>query len=236
MGYIVAIPTNRNIELLDPLLGMLERQQRCPQFRVIVIDNATPLQLGETRVLKWRVSVEVIRLSDCGLARARNAALEAARDGDVVIFLDDDMAINAGFVAAYAEAFEQDGSLDAAGGPIVSVLPDRRPFWFRGRFRSFLGHHQRDPGYVYGRDTPFGGNFAVRKQRDVISFNPSFGLGGGQGRLGEEVQFFRVNQFSRVVYVEKATAYHIVSRNQLQFTWFLKRLWSQLKTRRAMRT
>ena len=78
-------------------------------------------------------NVRLVRSSPPGLAAARNAGVRAGR-GDIVLFLDDDVAVGPGLVEAHRGAYQNPGvgavagSLDdpdfVPGGPAVSSFDE----------------------------------------------------------------------------------------------------------------
>lgn len=236
MSLIVAIPTNRPGRHLEPLLAMLSRQVGCAPFAVIVVNDSQLHWEFRHDLVESFLRFEIISAAGRGLACARNTALDAAHDNEIVVFIDDDMKIDADFVSAYSDAFANDSNLDAAGGPIVPIFPNKKPLWIFGKLHEFLGYHNRKVGHMYVHDTPFGGNFAVRKVSNLIPFDGAFGLGGLRGLLGEEVRFFQANSFRHVVYVHRAICRHSVTPAQLKVRWHLRRLWAQVRTRVALQS
>lgn len=233
MPLVLAVPTldghHRVLRLLQSICG----QYLPAGLKVLIVDNASNPPLDLAGLPLPDAPIRILRTERRGLSIARNAALAECRAGDVIIFVDDDMILGEGFFSHYEETF-RDPAVEAAGGQIVPVFPQRKPPWYFGRFRSFYGFHKRFPGYRYAGDTPYGGNFGVRYRGDLRPFSPEFGLGGGQGILGEEVAFFRLNEFNAVVYIDEAVAFHHVESRNCTFRWFLRRLGGVLRTRIRM--
>jgi hypothetical protein len=65
---------------------------------------------------------------DEGLAAARNEALDRC-DGEVLAFVEDDVAVEPGWLAALEEAWAAPGAahLGCVGGPLVPAPPPRGP-------------------------------------------------------------------------------------------------------------
>lgn len=118
----IVIPTHNKLSLLRRTLHSLEQQDTpLSNVEVLVVDDgssdgtaaflaayAGPLPLTAVRQDHNR-----------GRAAARNAALHRAT-GDLVVFLDDDMEVNAGFVAAHA-AFHSEGPARVGIGNVVNA-------------------------------------------------------------------------------------------------------------------
>ncbi len=103
----VLIPTYNRPNHLAEVLAALEAQaERETPFRVIVVDDgsAPPATIPRTGL-----DVQLVALpANRGRAAARNAGLDAV-ETPLVIFLDDDMRPQAGFVRAYVRSVDPDG-------------------------------------------------------------------------------------------------------------------------------
>jgi glycosyltransferase involved in cell wall biosynthesis len=98
------VPTHGKLPLLRRTLASLARQvPGTPAFEVIVIDDASPDDTPAfLAAYDGPLSLRPVRQeSNRGRAAARNAGLRIA-SGELVIFLDDDMEVVPGFVAAHA--------------------------------------------------------------------------------------------------------------------------------------
>jgi GT2 family glycosyltransferase len=130
----VIIPTrNRPSQLAETLACIARQSLTRDAYEIIVVDDrSTPPVAGldGTGLPECRL----LRLEGVERSAARNAGAEAAR-GDLLVFLDDDMSVEAGFLEAHLQAHaEWPGAL--AVGRVR--LPDealRTPF---GRFRQDL--------------------------------------------------------------------------------------------------
>lgn len=105
----VVVPTYRQPDLLRALLDSLAAQEvPAGGAEVLVVDDgspefgaaATPLTAGPLPV-RW-----VRHPRNLGRARARNSGIRHAR-GEIVVFLDGDMAVAPGFLRAHAEFHAQ---------------------------------------------------------------------------------------------------------------------------------
>lgn len=128
-----------------------------------------------------------------GLSNARNCGVAEAR-GTYICWTDDDVVIDARWLAGYAAAFVRHPEAGFFGGPIEPVLEGEPPQWFRENY-GLLSHMlaERNLGSDVFRlgsrdDTmPFGANYAVRTelQRRHL-YDPNLGVAPHQRRLGEE--------------------------------------------------
>lgn len=164
-----------------------------------------------------------------GLSRARNRAVDAA-NGDYIIWTDDDVIVDPGWLAAYAEAFRRWPEAAVFGGPITPRFDAPVPKWFSEgeRILSVMvaatdfgdGNLSLLPGdqhLPYGR-LPLGPNFAVRAaEQRAFRYNIELGHGPAQKRRGEEIDVVeRILKSGAVGYwVPQAKVEHCFSREQL---------------------
>lgn len=109
------VPTYNKLALLRETLATLEGEP-AERFEVVVASDGspddTPAFLGAYR--PPYPFTPVVLAQNVGRAAARNAAIEKTRN-EVVIFLDDDMRVEPGFVAAHL-AFHAEGGAERRGG------------------------------------------------------------------------------------------------------------------------
>jgi GT2 family glycosyltransferase len=139
-----------------------------------------------------RAGVTVLEEPRPGLSRARNRALAACADDDVIAFVDDDAIVGAGWLEALREAWERaDARVACIGGPIRPRYVGSRPAWLSDRLEPILttldyGPQARDLDpfvtTVYGANV----SFRAGPLRDVGGFDPGLGHGGRRTGFGEE--------------------------------------------------
>lgn len=158
-----------------------------PNFEVVVVDNAA------TTLDTWRAvealadpRVRVIHASVPGLAAARNRGLETATH-DVVAFTDDDVVVDAHWLAALVRPLADPDVACVTGlvPPAQLRTEAQCDFEQRVHWTSTIGrrnYRRHDPGH--GKLFPFrvadygtGANFAIRR-------SVSFQLGGFDEALG----------------------------------------------------
>jgi glucosyl-dolichyl phosphate glucuronosyltransferase len=134
-----------------------------------------------------------------GLSSARNRALAEAT-GEYILWTDDDVFVDDGWLGGYVQAFRRWPDADVFGGPIEPLFEGKPPNWIL-RLLDRIGH-------VYGRQTfgnqpvalcaestsdgPYGGNMAMR--REVLlrfPFDPNLGVRHGVYGIGEETEVIR---------------------------------------------
>ncbi|MEB3196895.1 MAG: glycosyltransferase family A protein [Candidatus Sericytochromatia bacterium] len=161
----VAIPTYMRGDVLIATLKQVLQQQP-PADEVLVIDQ-TPAHLPEVaaQLQAWadREALRWIRQSPANLPAARNRALRETRC-EAVVFIDDDVVLEPGFLAAHRAALADPG-VDAVAGKVVQARGWNHP-------KPPAGGWPRELDYFYFQldsDTPArgianfpGGNHAIR--------------------------------------------------------------------------
>jgi glycosyltransferase involved in cell wall biosynthesis len=125
----VVIATKDRVAFLERTLDSLAAQREAPPFEVIVVDNGSrdaTSELVTARSTEVAFALLLVRVPQPNRGAARNAGIAAAT-GDVVVFVDDDVWLPEGFLAAHAAA--QRGVFPlVVSGPIVNVPDyDARP-------------------------------------------------------------------------------------------------------------
>lgn len=111
MFVSVVIPTYNRLPILQKCLQALEQQQLVEPiagYEVVLVDDgstdATVSWLAENG--QHVPHVRLIQQEHGGPAAGRNRGVEAAR-GDVIVFIDSDLVVTPGFLAAHALALEK---------------------------------------------------------------------------------------------------------------------------------
>ena len=130
-----------------------------------------------------------------GLSHARNRAIEAAK-GDYIIWTDDDVVVDPGWLAAYAEAFARWPEAAVFGGRIIPRYETPVVEWVANAGAALAGPYAvRDFGDQPMRLTPagyrlpYGANFAVRgAEQKANRYDPDLGVGPGRNRMADELE------------------------------------------------
>jgi len=218
----VVIPTRNRAHYLPDCLASLAAQETSASFEVIVVDNASEDETAEIargwaeRDPRFR-SIEQERL---GRAAALNAGLTVAR-GELLVFTDDDVYVQQGFVESYRRFFAaHPESPIFAGGAIHSVPTGIDwPSWFSPRAARSLILVDWGVERVLGPgETVWGGNTAVpRRVFDALGpWNEEMGVRGthrpsiDRPELNEDLEFEdRVRAAGgRVWFVADAIVHH----------------------------
>ncbi|MGH7120212.1 MAG: glycosyltransferase family 2 protein [Acetobacteraceae bacterium] len=166
-------------------------------WEVVVVNNGCTDHTSEVVAqfanrLPLRLEVEPER----GLSRARNCAVDAAQ-GDYMVWTDDDVVLDPGWLAGYTSAFRRYPTAAVFGGPVFPRYEPPVPRWIlesetmlRGVFGNWnIGDQERplwDAKNVYYM--PCGPNFALRTaEQRKFRYNLQLGMAPGQNRRGEEI-------------------------------------------------
>jgi len=190
----VAICTWNRSQLLEQTLERMADALVVPpdlEWEIVVIDNgstdATPRVIDRFR---GRLPLRSAEEPERGLSRARNRAIAEAK-GRHIVWTDDDVLVEPGWLAAYREAFRRHPEASVFGGVIEPWSAGEMPAWLRAAWPEFRSAYAaRDLGPAEIRLTPsilpYGANMAVRaeEQRQYL-FDAELGHRGA-GRLGGE--------------------------------------------------
>lgn len=219
---------------LESLTGLA-----CPPdlaYEILVIDNNSG---GETREVFERyretlgTRLRYVFESRQGLSHARNrAAKEAA--GDIVSYIDDDVKVEPGWLAAVAAAFEKYAPA-IVGGRSYLIYPSARPAWLPDRGEGLLSRLDYGDEAIVDTDRQlFGLNFSVKKEwlEKAGGFDGVLGRCGRSLRSGEEMDLQkRIRaQGGIAVYEPRAIVGHVVSVERLKKRWLLRRFFAAGRT------
>jgi glycosyltransferase involved in cell wall biosynthesis len=224
---VVVCTHNRADVLGDALRSLVEDGSETPR-EVVVVDNAstdgTPEvceKIQSASSVPFRYVVE----SRLGLANARNTGVAAAA-GEVILFTDDDVIVEKGWVDALCRPFSET-DVGAVGGRVLPLWPAPPPPWMLGPpadaaalpdFGTEPHDMPNDPSRL-----PVGANMAVRGdllRRMDPPFDSGLGVVGGLRIDGEEILLMQqIRSQHRVVYVPDAVIHHRVDPRRIDMDW-----------------
>jgi GT2 family glycosyltransferase len=218
----VVICTKDRPEVLAACLESLEGQTRHPEEIVVVDASAAPARDTLDRLVARMPECRVARIAAApGLPRQRNIGARATT-GALVVYLDDDVVLEPGYLAAIARTFEDDRGkqIGGAGGAQIPDPTPRDRFLRRAACRLFLldtygrGVVKRSgyPDHVFSPRSSMevevlsGCNMAYRREvLDALHFDER--LTGYA--LGEDLQFsYRVSRRWKLMLVPEARLDH----------------------------
>jgi glycosyltransferase involved in cell wall biosynthesis len=129
-----------------------------------------------------------------GHSNARNRAVDVAQ-GEYIVWTDDDVVVDAGWLQAYAEAFHRWPEAAIFGGRIVPRFEPPVPKWLVESLPVLGGpyavrdfdDHVRPLSVAEEGHLPFGANFAIRTiEQRAFRYDPNLGLTPNRRRISEE--------------------------------------------------
>ena len=166
-------------------------------WQLIVIDNnSTDATPDVIKAFTGRLPLRSAFEPRPGQANARNRAL-AETSAEYLIWTDDDVLVDGGWLAAYARAFAAHPDAAFFGGPVEPWFEGEPPRWLRDHWEEvasvFAVRQLGDTAFALdAQRVPYGANFAVKVaiQRSY-PYDPSLGLRPGSEVRGEETQNLR---------------------------------------------
>ena len=239
----VVIPTYRRPDCVLTALESVIAQQPDFPFEVLVLDNGCEKALeAQVRAVAMRTAIGVhyIAVTRIGLHNGRHTGALNAK-AEIVVFIDDDIVADQGWLQAIVDAFE-DPSVCVAGGPILPLYRGDQPAWLEAFWRHSKGNKKwcgpltlMDYGEQECNIDPrliWGANFAIRKARLIAlgGFHPD-GFpwelrryrGDGETALSRAVR----GQGLRGVYQPRAVVYHAIPADRLTPEYFERRYFLQ---------
>lgn len=198
MRVTVVICTRDRGEMLRQTLEQMTRLQIPGDtvWELLVIDNGTTTATEKVVAgFTSRLPLRWVPEPRGGLSHARNRAVREAT-GEYIVWTDDDVLVDQGWLAAYREAFALWPEASIFGGPIAPWFEGAPPAWLRrtlprigGAFALLDLGPDTGPLAAEGLRIPFGANYAVRsvEQRQHL-YEMSLGRQPGNTEIvGEEV-------------------------------------------------
>lgn len=233
----IIICTYNRSELLSEALDSLAKQVDSPNiFEVIVVDNNSTddtRDVVESKVSGYPTSLSYVYEGRQGLSYARNTGIERAK-GEIIVFTDDDVEAEAGWLDAIVAAFDSP-DIACAGGPIRPIWPFAKPEWLTERWQVYLGVYEYEDAVesreLHGPCYPCGVNIAFRKSvfSEVGMFSTDLGRIGTLLLSNEESRVCNLIERAgkRIRFAPQAIMYHKMAAARLTKQWFYHRLYWQ---------
>jgi glycosyltransferase involved in cell wall biosynthesis len=190
---------NRGESLKRTLCSLVsQRGIESESIEVLVVDNnSTDITPRVLEAFQKQLLIRSVTEIHQGLAAARNrAAVEFG--GDVILFTDDDVRLEQGWLAAYQDAISRFPNAEYFGGRILPDWWPAKPRWIGDEplplidgVLVWFDHGVETRLFRATEPVPFGASFAVKRSlfEKIGSFRVDLGTGGtGLGR-GEETEF-----------------------------------------------
>ncbi|WP_096788019.1 glycosyltransferase [Rhodobacter sp. CZR27] len=222
----IVLCTRNRAEQLGRTLRTAERMQRpAADWEILIVDNASTDRTAEVvAAFSGRLPIRRILEPVPGLSHARNRGLSEAQ-GRYICWTDDDVLVDRGWLAAYADAFRRHPGASFFGGRVEPVFDGEVPGWVSGNrdlLRFLMAERDLSPTeLVFERgsvDLPFGANFAVRTdEQRRHRYDPELGVAPGRPRLGEEttVLLAILEAGGRGIWIPDALVRHVIPAERL---------------------
>jgi len=202
----VIVPSHNRLALLERCIGALRAQaQDAAQFELIVADDGSSDDTAAAvEQLETPFPLRVLRLEKVGKSKALNAAIEVA-EGDVCLFLDDDVIASRELVVEHLAAHRENGMTVGIGA--LTQQPPTASDWYAHSFAKAWNDHYRRLAERRRPDwsASYGGNLSVPR-RALLA------VGGFAADLevSEDTELgFRLERHGyRVRYLPRAHAVH----------------------------
>ena len=207
-GPTVAVitPTHNRHASIERTVRSLSAQAHVPELiEIIVVADGCSDRTREIAGVRWPVPVRVIEQTRRGPAAARNRGAAAAT-ADILIFLDDDIEVWPGFVAAHLRAHGDD-PVRVVIGYLPPELQERRDFFaimLRGWWEAMFDP-MRDPGHRFSYSDLLSGNFSIRRSlfEQIGGFNELLHC-----HEDYELGFRLIGAGARLAFAEGAAGWH----------------------------
>jgi glycosyltransferase involved in cell wall biosynthesis len=228
----VLIATRDRAALLSETLHTITCQIDPGQaVEIVVVDNGSvddTLGVIELAATRSPIPITHLREERPGKSHALNAGVARAR-GDLLVFTDDDVLADRGWLSAYASAFDSTGA-DFAAGRILPLWEAAPPRWLSPALYGVLAipdggrERLRIAKGVNEAIMPLGANMAVRRHvlDRIGGWNPDLGKLQGTLRTGEDHEFAlkMIAAGYEGVYEPRASVQHRVPADRLQLKYF----------------
>jgi GT2 family glycosyltransferase len=218
----IVIATHARPESLARLIASLAPQMRAGDHQLFIAENGTPSPAPLDRSA-FNTEVEIVHLHESlpGKCRVQNHAIAAAR-GDLIVFLDDDLAVAEGYVGAVEQFFDSYPRFAAMKG---RVLPAEDPVAKVGATAPYLDLPIADHGdQVVEMRGVLGANMAFRASalRQVGHFDERL----GPGAAGHEEETEMAQRLRRaglhIGYAPRALVWHEVDPSRADRDRFIR--------------
>jgi len=198
MRIEVAICTWNRSPLLQQTLSRLERLRADDvDWQLLVVDNnSTDATADVLRSFARRLPLRSVFEPNPGLSNARNRAVSEVR-GEYLVWTDDDVLVDEGWLEAYARAFRRWPDAAFFGGPVEPWFENTPPTWLVDHWPTVaVAYAVRQFGdEPFPFDTsrvPYGANCAFKAEvQRAHTYDPSLGRRPDSHVSGEEADLMR---------------------------------------------
>ncbi len=239
VSLTIAVLTYRRpseIAALLPVLVDVSREVESLGYAagVLVVDNDAA---GSARLTAAAFAADGVRYvveSEPGISAARNRALRESVGSDLLAFIDDDERPEPGWLPALLTTLVNSGATGVAG-PVRSNFPDSMHPWVAaGEFMNRRHRAATQTGEVVAVAATNNLLLDLREiERLDLSFDPAFGLTGGEDTLFTRTLAARGG---RIVWCREAVVLDEVADDRVSTAWLLRRAFSHGNTETRVAT
>ena len=236
---VIVCTHNKSGSLRRSIASILSCANGRDLYEAIVVDNASTDDTA--RVVRELIdehgdrAVRYVREERLGLHYARHAGAHAARS-PLLLYTDDDVEVEPGWVQAYVAAFDAHPEMVAAGGPALAKWEVEPPSWLAGIVRADLAARRMcselslidlRADFTPAGGTFFGLNMAIRHEalREFGGFQPEFFgervVGAGEWGLYWVMQ----HAGASIGYVPQARVWHRIPPSRMRPEYFERWAW-----------
>jgi GT2 family glycosyltransferase len=201
----IVIPTRARLPYLEVALASIAPAAEAAGVEVLVVDDGGASPQARALVERFGARYEP-HARPLGLNAARNTGVEHT-SGELIVFVDDDIEAEPGWLAALLDAARAHPEVDVFTGPIRARLEGRPPRTC-GREQPpitalELGEHDTEAAFAWGA------NMTVRRSaiERVGPFDPLIEVGGGDEQEWQE-RLRAESPAKRTLYVAGAAVAH----------------------------
>ncbi|MTD43047.1 glycosyltransferase [Conexibacter sp. W3-3-2] len=226
-SVVIAAYTLDRWDDLQRAVASLRAQEPAPHEIIVAVDGNPELLERVRATLPDVIAVENDR--HAGAGGARNAG-SAVATGEVLAFIDDDVHVAPGWLAALHELFA-DPTVLGAGGPIRPDWATARPAWFPPEFDWVVGCTFRgSPQEAATVRNLIAANMTMRRDRfeQLGGFRTGFGKVGTRSAPEETDLCIRAGQRwpdAQWRFEPTAAVWHAVPAGRTEPRYFLRRCW-----------
>jgi GT2 family glycosyltransferase len=218
----IIIATHARPESLARLLASLAPQMRADDHEVFIAENGTPSPTPiDPATVETDAPIKHLHEPQPGKCRVQNRAIAAAR-GEIIVCLDDDLAVAEGYVAAVERFFQDQPQFAAMKG---RILPAEDPAEKVGPMAPYLDLPIVDHGdKVIEVRGVLGANMAFRASalQQVGRFDERLGPGACGHEEETEISQRLRHAGLRIGYAPDATVWHEVDPSRANRERFIR--------------
>jgi glycosyltransferase involved in cell wall biosynthesis len=221
---VIICTYNRERFIGDTLVSVANQPFPKRDYQIVLVDNNSTDRTAEIvqDFIKTYpdCDVKVVIETNQGHTYARNRGI-AESDGDVLLFLDDDVLLDEGYFTNLIQHYRNDSTLAASGGRVIVKYEHQRPVWMSRFLEPMLGHHEFGSSVkVYDKNKyPVGCSMVFRSSTFAQTgvFNTDLGRRGTSlGGNDEKDMLFRVHHAGlKIAYLPDVILQHRIDDRRL---------------------